>query len=255
MGDSGTGCVLEPFPVTSLAGNVVLWLDANQCVTAPTGTLTEWADQSGHNNNATPQAGGVAPSLVAGDFNGLPAVQFGGDAGVGSTLHVVDSPSLRLGTGDFLIEAVVKWTNVGSNYGIIYGKPAQTGPYSGAVILANYPISPFTIFAGQTSINDYATSNGTSTTGLNDGVIRYVGFQRTGTTLTARVDGMVVGTAAPSPADDCSATGVDAFIGGQGPGIQNLVGEIGEIIVISGTVASADVTKVENYFGVKYRLF
>lgn len=162
--------------------------------------------------------------------------------------RIPDSTSLELGTGDFLIEVVASWTNV--SYGLIYGKAVYgVSPYNGAIVFAGYTSS--TGFAAQTNISDHVLTNAMS---LNDGTARLVGFQRAGTTLTTRVNGIADGTATVNPPDDCNAIANAADIGSQGRGVQQMLGDIAEIVVISGTVDATDLQALESYLQTKYAL-
>jgi hypothetical protein len=245
--DASTDVETDADPIGSLA-NVVLWLDATRGVTKNGTTVTTWADQSPNTNNATIPNMGTAPTFVANAFNGMPAIHFDN----GASMSIADSTSLRLGTGDFLIEVVVSWTNASNTYGIIFGKAAYTtSPYPGALLLANYPVAPFTVLATQTSINDYVVSGAM---GLNDGTPHLVALQRSGNGLIARLDGLSNAFKAFATTDDCSAVGNPAYIGGQGGGIQQLVGNVAEIVEARGTLSPNQVQAIESHLKAKYGL-
>jgi hypothetical protein len=247
-GDAASDGVADAgFQVGSLP-MLVLWLEGAKGLTQSNGNkVASWADQSGHGNDASSMTGSE-PIYVASDIGGLPGVHFQG----GSHLSIADSASLQLGTNDFLIEVVVAWTNVGANYGFIFGKAAYAvAPYYGAILFANYPVLPFTSLAVQTSNMDYVLS---AASNLNTGTPLLAGFQRSGTTLAARINGTVVGTRSVNPVDDCSAVGNPAFIGAQAAGGQALAGDVAEIVELSGGISASDVQGLEGHLMAKYGL-
>ena len=60
--------------------NLVLWLVASNAITDANGNVTNWADQSGYNNNAESPGEigypGNPPTLASNAINGLPAISF-----------------------------------------------------------------------------------------------------------------------------------------------------------------------------------
>jgi hypothetical protein len=233
----------------------VLWLDAAKGITQ-VGGVTVWADQSPDGNNATGGTNAL-PGYVTSDINGLPGLRFTG----GSYLSVGDSASLRFGTGDFLVEVVASWTNtpiadLTTGYGLIFSKQVDsTAPYYGVGMFANYPApSPNTALGVQTNDVGYVLS---ASTGLNDGNARLVAIQRVGSTVSVRINGAMQAMRTTSSADDCDATGFPLYIGAQprpGTNIQQLTGDIAEIVAVKGTTSASDLQSLEAYLTSKYKL-
>lgn len=65
--------------------NPILWLKADAGVTAAGGTVSNWADQSGLNYNATVPSGTTGPQLISNALNGRPVLRFAGAQGLITT--------------------------------------------------------------------------------------------------------------------------------------------------------------------------
>jgi len=238
-----------PFDVTSVAG-LVLWLEASKGVTASSGTVTAWADQSGNNNNATQNTPSSEPTQDATGINGLPAIHFAG----GTHLTIADSTSLQWGTGDFYIAVVMAENNASNTAGVVFAKQEASSPFAGPALFANFPLpAQSTEWGGQVSITSYVPTNETS---LNDDNARQFSLTRTGSSLSVRLDGLpdnsvVIGDGGSL---DVSAVGIPVSIGASPTGTQGLSGDIAEIIAVNGTIAVSDVANIEAYLESKYSL-
>jgi hypothetical protein len=248
--------------------NLVLWLDAAKGVTLTQGKVSLWADQTVNHNDASQSASARQPSVTAQAINGLPGIHFdaGGDAGIvvgGQLLTIADSASLEWGTGDFLIEAVLRYDNTPSldpvtSYGVIYNKePPPPGSASGGgpALFANSPIGPSqsgsTAFVAAVDPSDAVLS---AATGNNDGKGHLVASARNGTTLEIRVGGASSGTKT-IPTVNVDATNTPVRIGADGDAnLARLDGDIAEIIAVKGTVAASDLNGIEAYLKSKYGL-
>ena len=237
--------------------NLSLWLMADRGVITQSSRVTTWQDQSGNNNTATQSVEARCPLQVTEVMNGHAVIRFDG---VGTALHIADSPSITWPTNDFTIEVVVSFTNQTSTslgYGLIVAKQVyKTAPFPGPSLWANYPLPGglSTVLGVQLNTSQYVVS---SATGLNDGTPRILAGRRTGVTnLEARVNGVASGQAVVTSVDS-SATGNFMFIGGQEVNnsvVQALSGDIAEIVAVGGTISISDLAMLETYLKAKYGL-
>ncbi|MFI5299180.1 MAG: protein kinase [Polyangiales bacterium] len=237
-------------PFGTTAPHVVLFLDASKGVTLRDGAVTKWEDQSGMNNDAV--AGPLAPSLVERAIGGHPALHFDR----GQHLVVADALSLQLAKLDFTVEIVLRHTrpltsgvasgySLATGYGMLLGKTAPLRPFAGIGVFTNYPHpTPNTRFGAQTSLDDYVL---TTSDGLNDGKPHLLGMRRENSTLEIRLDGLSQARAITGP-DDVSAVGSPMYLGAHPEDrgiIQQLQGDIAEVIVISGPIEPQTFAKLE----------
>lgn len=236
------------FTPKSLPG-LALWLEGSLGLDTAGSKVTKWHDQSGNGNDAT------AASNSAGPLTGLlvskPALQFNQD----SRLELKDAASLQWGTGDFLLEIVIAYSNpipdAGYVYGEFYFKQLNASPFPGVVFLGNNSLDKTArIGVGL----DDSTSVFSSASNLNDGTPRLVGTRRKGTTLEIRLNGVVAGTVTNAGvARDVSAIGRDVAIGGQ-IGLTALKGAVAEVIAIKGATSDTELATLEAYATKKYGL-
>ena len=79
---------IEDSPVLAAPG-LRLWLRADAVIaTNAGGWVTQWADQSGNDNDAFQTNGTAAPALVANELNGLPVLRFDGGDTVDCTTRI-----------------------------------------------------------------------------------------------------------------------------------------------------------------------
>ncbi len=236
------------FSVKALPG-IVLWLEGSMGLDTTGTKVNQWSDQSGSGNNAVPAAGSVGPQT--GLLSSKPALSFNKD----SRLEIADVASMQWGTGDFLIEMVVAYSNpltdAGYTYGELFFKQLNSAPFPGIVLLGNSQ----TDFTAKIGLGlDSTTAINTTTAGYNDGKARLVGARRVGQTLEIRINGIVAATATNAGvARDVSAIGRVAALGGQ-IGQTALVGSYAEIIAVKGTTSVSDLTALELYAVKKYGL-
>lgn len=238
----------------SLAG-LVLWLDGTRGVQTSGEAVTSWDDRSGLKNDAAPSAtGGSDPVFAASAIGAAPAVRFDGT----SHLVIQDDASLQFGTGDFLIAMMVRHAtpiDVGWGYGLFYIKYEIALPYTGPALLANTE-ERTTQVAAQITYHDaiIATAQG----GINDGQPRVLVMRRSGSpgfaSLEIRLNGATSAISTGSAyAADVSAPGRPVFLGGT-PDMQNIVGDIAEIVAVKGATSDAEVSALEGYLETKYGL-
>ncbi len=106
---------------TDGTGTLSLWLDANQGVSESSNEVTQWDDQSGYDNHATPPAASNRPDYDGTGTNSHPIITFDGSD---HYLTASDDNSLDLTTWSILIVGII---NNHKNYNafIVKGPDAQ----------------------------------------------------------------------------------------------------------------------------------
>lgn len=106
---------------TDGTGTLSLWLDANQGVTETSNEVTQWSDQSGYGNDATPPAALNRPDYDATGTNSHPIITFDGND---HYLTASDDNSLDLTTWSIVVVGIV---NQNKNYNafVVKGPDAQ----------------------------------------------------------------------------------------------------------------------------------
>jgi hypothetical protein len=266
--DSGHEASTAAWSPSSLSG-LVLWLEGNEGLGATDagsdagdgGPGVLWVDQSGLGNDAV----GYGPAINPSALDGQPAVHFNG----ADYLLVQDSPSLNWNTQDFVLAMVVQHTTYLDGgppvYGTLYSKQIyDTAPYVGVGLFGNSPGGASSILA-QLSENSPSelTSGGT---GYNSGAPFLVVLHRTGAWdggASAEAGGpamaMLINAAdagyatGQGWAQNVDSNGYPLRIGGT-QAAQDLVGDIAEVIAISGPVAPSDLENLQSYLMSKYGL-
>lgn len=237
----------------TLGSRVVLWLEGDSFKGIDGGVM--WPDKSGQGNDAFQDASTRMPALLdagsEGGINGHGVVHFAGN----EFLRIADSTTLQWAASDFAFYVVMRHLNgavVSPNYAIVYSKWTDTPPeFPGFFMWASYPGS--TGYVTRFNASQALESDG----GLNDGVMRLVGTRRSGANYELRVSGtkvdMLSDASIPDP-DAFNAAGMPAFIGGRDAPIQQLQGDIAEIVAIKGTLTDVEQTTLEAYLKKKYGL-
>ncbi len=115
---------------TDGTGEMTFWLDANQGVSSTGGRLTQWDDQSGYNNNATPPGVSNRPIFTTAGINSQNLIDFDGT----DYLTALDDNSLDFTTWSIF---VVTRINAHKNYNAFVVKGADaTENYE---FLTNFP--------------------------------------------------------------------------------------------------------------------
>jgi hypothetical protein len=268
LGDAGTDGegidgMLADAPSDSGGGiggvpGLVLWLNGGAGVThdPATNRVSRWADQSGNRNDAVPPGDGNAPTYAAQSINHQPGVHFG-LIGI-PNLTIADSSSLKWGTGDFVVAAVVTFKNpIGLNNPdgtpCFFAKAANaTGVGNGITLLGNSE-------AGAGASGRIAQSNGTARSvrvlaPLNNGTPHAIALRRNADILELRVDGAVAATTTGAKSIDIStdqAAAIGSLFGGQAFRVD---GDIDEVVAVTGTGATSHLGVVESYLIAKYGL-
>jgi len=269
-GGNGDG---STFNVANVNG-LVLWLegDVSTSITqsspdAGTQSITVWADQTSHHNDAkgltAPQGLGRNPTVKTNAIHGLDAVHFNqGTGNVGNMLTIADNAddSLQWGTGDFYVAIVGDFDNdptKGANLGVgnFFSKAAVGGTSSitGVSFYGNVPATNTNPTAGlyfqtQSTVNNFAST----ATAYNDGADHLFAFRRQGVKLDLYVDGTSVASTT-STGIDVSTPGSGVRIGADGDAtLVRLDGDIGEVIAVKGTLAGSDQSGIEGYLKAKW---
>jgi hypothetical protein len=244
--DTGTFSVLN---VNGLA----MWFDAAQGITKDgMNQISLWADISGLNHVGQGQT--RQPFWVPSVINNLPAVHFDNSNPNGEMIVIPDSPSLHWDVGDFLIEIVARFAASGTLWSMA---SQQLNNNFGLLVVAgnrsygsDMSVPPNVGFAG-----NLATGNRVGVTAMYiDNTARLYAIRRTGTTLEARVNGMVVASSM-NPQITCfgslSRMGRDQI---DPSNALQFNGDIAEVVGVNATVSSSDVTSIESYLTSKYKL-
>ncbi len=257
-GTAGTGGAPNPpFSPSTLSG-LVLWLDASLGVTADgANKVSAWTDRSTHQNDAAQVDASHRPSLVKETINGHSSIHFDGDVSQ-AYLAAPDSGSLRWGTGDFTVHVIAGYSNaaIQPTFGMLYGKFLTTAPFPGVVLWGNYQLlsnAPVVGLAGQLNSDDgtivYAVA------GLNDGHFRDYSVRRVSGQVRLAVNNGTPSTFAQTTASDVSAAGSPVYFGSNPTTPkQCLIGDIAEVIAVSGVLSDLDDAQLHSYFVQKYAL-
>lgn len=240
----------DPTAIPGLA----MWLDASQGVQLSTMGVVSWQDLASGNSPEQLDRGSQ-PSLRANAINGRPAVHFDGND---QYLMANDHRSVQFGNGDFMVEAVVAYTNVPSRdqntgYACVFVKSGPYAPYPGPALFGNDPTVPNASFRAQVDAFTFVDSVPTTN---NDGSFHYVGMRRLSGVLSIRVDGVTSGSGVTADGD-MSAVGMGVYIGGRDPlghANQSLRGDIAELVAVKGPVSDEQIRSLEAYLKTKYAL-
>ncbi len=247
------------FAPSDFGPRLVLWLDANEAstVTKSGNDVTAWADRSGKNNGALAGArlnGGSITTTTSSGIGGKAALAFNL-----ASMKVNSSTSLELGTGEFLVEVVALLTPQGDFDRYILAKYNDNA--KGFAMLgpdATLAISPSPYRFG--AFLDYNDKPHVSPTNapVDGQAFRVYGMHRlTATTLEARVNG---GSTGPVTVPSQNLTNVNPLVIGASsfvaPGPNNPLAssQIAEIVMVSGSASTKEVTDLEDYFKKKYSL-
>jgi hypothetical protein len=272
-------------PAEIFGAELVLWLDADDAksLVVENGALTKWLDRSSFRNdgNVVYSTPADSPLVVKQDaVNGHAAVKFSpvvqADSPHSGIVRVDDSPSLRWGSGDFLITMVFAYANAPGKsewggYSWLWKKTAGPWPNWGPALSANAGVwqadggfagMEAVVFGGIKSWADSLTAGAWSTkTGLDDGAFHVVSVRKDGArmAMSARTDGDEASSSAPIDAlHDLSNSGVDVEIGGytsQGYCcFAPLDGHIAEVIAVRGQPTLPETQALARYIGTKYGL-
>lgn len=227
-----------PLPATAA---LRLWLRADVGVaTDASGSVTNWADFSGHGFDAAPLASSQAPTLQTNVLNALPAIHFDGDD---DYLQVAAAATLGL-TRDITSFFVVKVEDF-DTYRAIWSKTdgSQPRPFD-YYVLPNSGV-PRAIFGGFTAVGSADASEPMAT---NEFAI--IGFELNAGKLTHYYGDAVKGTGTISaPGDDA---GTSLLIGTRADFVTRLKGSLAELIIYNAGLNDVTRGQVVAYLNSKY---
>lgn len=254
-GQGGTGGAPSTFNPSDLGDRLVLWLDAGALAQTNGDKVAVWSDLSGAANHALQSTDAYRPTFTASSINGLPAVTFDGAQ---SHFQIVDTLTLRWGTGDFALLVVARGAPSEGTNAMLYQKSNLGSPYAGPnfYVNADKP-SP----SRRAAIQLDATTYTGTLAGVGDTIPRLFGGTRrvaTGTSvLEMRVNGATESTLIGGVVD-IDATAQPAIIGHNGynpaAGFQAFAGDIAEVCAVKGTVTDEELDDLEGYLMSKYAL-
>jgi hypothetical protein len=246
-------------------GSLALWLQTTASqLTTSNGFVEKWADLSKNHNDATnATTGPVVDSAVVGGHDALHFANV--------TLAIADSPSLRFGTDQVFVAAVVKDTAFGAL--AAFSKAQTKTGIGGTVFYQGFELigTSGPIADGGNALVALArhaedlTDAGTSTIQsaqsdapvFDDGKFHVIGARRpNASALTVYADGVMVTNGATID-DDVSVAGINVAVGAvkYGKVVQSVDGEIAEVIVVHASIISdATVANVFAYLKSRYTL-
>jgi hypothetical protein len=257
--------------VKSVPG-LVIWLEgdlsSSLTLTAPDAggtSVTLWADQTTHHNDAKGAAFALArnPTVRASAIHGHSAVHFnktGANATTGNMLTIPENSdsSLDWGTGDFYVAIVGDFDNdptdggTSDGVGNFFSKATLGGTVTGTTFYGNVPgngsPTPGLVFFTSATLSNLVTTS----TPYNNSAPHVFGIRRQSGKLDLFVDGVSLASTTPASPDD--QTNVNSIrIGADGDANQvRLDGDIGEIIAVKDVLSASDQSGIEAYLKSKW---
>ena len=203
-----------------------LWLDAADSTTVTgTTTVTAWSDKSG---NGRPVTITSAPSYGTTTQNKLKTLAFNNN-------QVTTSIASAVGTGDFTLIAVWYQSTGGTNTVLSLGTSGSSSQSLG------YSATKYNFYQfGSAQESAYTTSAGSW-------VIQI------GTRISSVKTVYINGVAGTTPSTDSYNQTVTTVTIGRGDSF-GITGQIGEILVYTGTMGQTDLQKIESYLAQKWNL-
>ncbi|MGE3311047.1 MAG: LamG-like jellyroll fold domain-containing protein [Limisphaerales bacterium] len=247
MAASALAALLLPGTLPALAQNLTvtqgltLWLKADAGVTADGGGVTQWADQSGNNNNAFQGDPTFAPALVADAINGKEVLRFDG---TDDYLEVADSESLS-GAGDLTSFFVVRFDDF-ATFRAVWAKTSVNLPGP-----TDYYAQPGSgvprLYRGNGSGTGLASFDGTA---LRAGAFLVAGFGIEGDQASHFLSSQVTTTGTLTA--DVADADTSLFIGTRGDFFTKLKGDLAEVLIYDRALSPAERSTVADYLATKY---
>ena len=242
VGITDAGPLFDP---TQLAG-LAVWLDSDSTTyTLSQARVTGWRDKSAKANSAKNQLPTTSPfpNPANPTFNNRATLHFDGK----SYIYVLNSASIQLGDGDFLVAMVASVAPGTTQLETLFEKHETTSPFAGPALYATPAKGDAVIAQGNGVVSQ--------TTGINDGNAHYLAAWRSGATLTVVTD-RTQSSGAVTPIAATAGATKDLQLGMELSGtLQNyLVGDIAEVVVVVGSVPAARALALRDYMIRKYNL-
>ncbi len=219
---------------------LTLWLKPDAGVTESSGSVSQWADQSGNGFNGAPTGGGFDPGYSTATLNGYNFLEFDGSDNLdfGDVLNTGLVPQ----TDDWSFFLVYNIDN--SNTGTIISRAGNTNrqwQYSVNSDLLNHTIGSSTGGSGSVSSNSTVTGDWIITSSLVST-----------SNFNSWLDGS---TDVTSGTIGTQTTTVNVYVGARTDGSSfPLTGDIAEIILFDTELSASDRRDVETYLALKYGL-
>ena len=245
------------------ATSLAMWLKHDTGITQASGTVSQWADQSGNANNANQATVNQQPEAVTG--SGISSGTFlkfvSGGAGTEKHLTVTDTASLDLNASGLSIFAFIRPLTYGVNAGVStvdigYVVDKDTAySFGTANDTAGSPANVKTLRSDlNTSVSGTVYAADNAIENLNTWYVSGLVSDISSAANTA-VNGFFVNGAFSANSTTLGAnTATDLIVGAKNSGaLANMFnGYIAEIILFSGEVTTADRQKVEGYLSWKF---
>ena len=238
----------------------LLWLSADQGVTAPTLAVSQWADRSGNANHANQSTSNRQPIYLTNSINGYPAIQFDNDQTTPDFLQVNDNSTLEGMSG--LTAFAVFNLNAGT---AISAPRCVFGKRNGVDVQQAYN---WFFWNSGANLAQHLDIDGTgnrasSSDNLATGVTYLGGFTYHGATPSNAQDQVLfnAGTATGNAAETSTSIpnyssnlllGVLQGHTGSGANTSRFNGRMSEVILYNTVLNSVQQTLVNNYLAAKY---
>lgn len=219
-----------------LGSSLALWLDASDTNTIILNGLSvsQWGDKSGNNNNAVQPIASNQPLYNSVALNTKPTIQFNG----ASSIMRADSAALSIGTQDFVVMIVMRFSSIGGRF---FSLRRDSGTTNRAY-LARYTNNQYVGYFG----SPLTTSE---TVNVADNSVCMLGCSKIGNTAMLYSNG--------NSYTPISATFPSAFniltLGGVFSSADSNVW-FSEIIVNTGSTTQDNLQKTEGYLAHKWNL-
>jgi hypothetical protein len=245
-----------PWTPDAVRGELAFWLDPTS-LKSVNGAVFQWDDRSGNGNNAVQANPSFQPAYNPSGIGGLPSATFNGPV---TFLEISDNPSMRWGTTNFAVFAVIRATSATTaSFAMVYQKTGPGPAYDGLNLYINSAKPKASMLAAaQVQATVYVDNLAPPTTFV-DSTAHVLGARRTGNTLEIRVDGTASNALTDNTGSvtvDISAVGASGVIGANGsdvsPEFQQVHGDIAELVAVRGALTAADLASLEAYLKGRY---
>ena len=213
-----------------------LWLRADKGVVLSGSAVTQWQDQSGNGNHASP--GVVAPTLVSNGLNRLPVINFTGTASEG--FIIPDHASYKSSTIHLFI--VCRSTAIMRT---IIGYPQASGAHIADWFRWSFYHAVTNEIDLRIDVEQVVTAPNANW--ANHSIYSY----SNGSGRVVHVNGQYFNY---SLGRSITYTGADLRIGMNGAGAENMVGDIAEIVLYNRALSERQRIGVELYLSEKYAI-
>lgn len=233
-------------------GGLSAWYDASDAttITLNGSAVSQWNDKSGNGLHASQSTANNQPSYLTNDRNGLAVVSFDG------TNDSLVTSSFSNGYAAFTTFCVLSVTGIGSGgIGLCVLWTRSTDRQRSVVIITSNATPPMSIRGHLLSsgVSDYNCAAFGSYGSYFYTTSRWDGTTSSrGTAFTGRVNGTAMANTETGGISSSNVANTVLRIGNRSDGTRGLQGKIGEMILYSSPLSSADVSSVESYLSRKW---